>query len=429
MVFAGIIFTVLLVLVVLGVPILMVIAGTGLVGLVYAGFNASFYIVPQQVLEGVNSPALLAVPFFILAGNLLTVLGIADRIYNFANALVGHFRAGLAQVNVVGSMVFAGVSGAAISDLGTLGRIEIKAMVAHGYRPDFSAAITGASSVVGPIIPPSIPLVIYGVTASTSIGRLFLAGLIPGISAGLGLMLCIRLLAIRHNFPIQSRMPLAEIVRSAADGLVALGAPALILGAMLTGYSTATEAGVLASVYSLIVGLFYRTLTWKKLWEALTETVLLTSFVLMMIGFATVIGWLLAIEQIPQQLASLVLDKVSSPWGFLAVYLVFFLLLGCVFDTLAAMIILMPIVLPVVDHFGIDRVHFGVLTVFVLTIGILLPPVGLALYVLVNISGVPFDRIVRAVLPLLIPLIAVLVLVTYVPALSLWLPNLVMGAN
>jgi tripartite ATP-independent transporter DctM subunit len=418
-----------LVLMALAVPVVMALAASALLAMVVAGFSGAIYIVPQQVLEGVNSGALLAVAFFILAGNLLSGLGMADRIYHFANALVGHFKAGLAQVNVLGSMVFAGVSGAAVADLAGLGNIEIRAMKSHGYRADFAAAVTAASSIVGPIIPPSIPLVIYAFVSSTSVGRLFLAGIIPGVLIGLSLMVFIRLLAIRGDFPTQPRAPFRAGVRSGVDGLAALVAPGIILGAMLTGYTTATEAGVLACVYSILVGLLYRSLSWRKIWTALTDTVILTALIMMMIGFSTVTGWLMAIEQVPQQLANAVLTNIQEPWLFLAVYLVFFLILGCVFDTLAAMIILMPILLPIVDQFGIDRIHFGLITVFVLMIGILTPPLGIALYILVDISGVSFERITKATLPFLLPLIVALLLVTYIPELSLWLPNLVMGAE
>lgn len=424
---AGVLIVVLLLLIMLGTPIVFAIAGSGLVALVYAGFSHAIYIVPQQVLEGVNSAALLAVAFFILAGNLLNVLGMADRIYNFASALVGHFRAGLAQVNVLGSMVFAGISGAAIADIASIGQLEIRAMKSHGYRAEFAAAVTGASAIVGPIIPPSIPMVIYAFVSSTSVGRLFLAGVVPGVLTGIGLMIFIRLLAIRQNFPREPRASLRRILRVGTDGATALGAPVIILGAMLTGYSTATEAGVLACAYSILLGIAYRTLTWRKLWQALTDTVLLTTLVLLMIGFSTVTGWILAIEQVPQQLASMVLATIDSRWLFLAAYLVFFLILGCVFDTLAAMIILTPIMLPLVDQFGIDRVHFGIITVFVLTIGILMPPIGIGIYVLMDVSGLPFERITKALIPFLIPLVLVLLVITYVPGLSLWLPNWLMG--
>lgn len=416
-----------LVLILANTPVVMALAASSLLAMVIAGFGNALYVAPQQVLEGVNSSALLAIVFFIMTGNLLNVLGIADRIYNFASAMVGHMRGGLAQVNVLGSIVFAGISGAAVADLAGLGLIEVQQMKRHGYSAEFSAAVTAASSIIGPIIPPSIPLIIYAFISSTSVGRLFLAGILPGLLVGIGLMVFIRVLAIWQAFPVQPRTPVRALPRALLDGLGALLAPAIILGAMLTGYTTATEAGVLACGYSLLIGAFYRALTWQKLWKALTDTVLLTAMIMLMIGFSTVTAWLVAIEQVPQQLADIVLTTIDSQWLFLLVYIAFFLILGCFFDTLAAMIILMPIVLPLVDQFGIDRIHFGLITVLALMIGILTPPLGIALYVLVEISGVPFERITKAVLPFLIPIVIVLLLITYIPELSLWLPNLVMG--
>ena len=426
---AGIILSVFLLLTILSVPVTTAIAGGAIIGVIVAGFSNALYIVPQQVLEGINSSALLAVPFFILAGGLLNKLGMTDRIFNFAEALVGHFRAGLAQVNVLASLIFAGISGAAVADCAGLGLVEVKAMRERGYSPDFAAAVTMASSIVGPIFPPSIPLVIYAFVSSTSVGRLFLAGIFPAILIVIGLMVFIWVLSIKYNFPKQPRASIGKILRSGVDGLVALVAPAIILAAMVTGFTTASEAGVIACVYTLVAGIFYRTLTWRKIWEALTETTILTSMILLMLGFSTVMGWVMAIEQVPQALAGAVLTTIDSVWLFLLVYIVFFLVIGCVFDTLAAMIILMPILLPLIDQFGIDRIHFGIVTVFALMIGILTPPLGIALYIMMDVSHLSFERLSRAAIPFLIPLMVVLIILAYVPEISLWLPNLIMGAE
>ena len=416
-----------LVFTVLSVPIIMGLAGSAMLGLVYAEFSDALYILPQQVLEGTYSGALLAVPFFIMTGSLLNKLGLTDRIFNFAAALVGHLRGGLAQVNIVSSMIFAGMSGAAVADCAGLGMVEIKAMKERGYPEDFAAAITAASSIVGPIIPPSIPFLIYAYVSSTSVGRLFLAGIIPGLLIGLGLMIFTRIYVSRLAMPVEPRAPLRVVLRTGVDGLAALVAPGIIVAAMTTGYSTASEAGVLACAYSILIGILFRTISWRKIWEALTETMLLTALIMMMLGFSVVMGWIMAIEQVPQQLADMVLTNIDNKWLFLAVYLVFFLIIGCVFDTLAAMIILTPILLPITDQFGIDRIHFGVITTFVLMLGILTPPLGIALYIMTEVSGVSFERVTKAVVPFLIPLAIVLVILTYVPEISLWLPNLIMG--
>jgi tripartite ATP-independent transporter DctM subunit len=429
MAIAGTILGVFLLLTVLTVPVTTAIAGAAVVGVIAAGFSDALYIVPQQTLEGINSSALLAVPFFILAGGLLNKLGMTDRIFNFAEALVGHFRAGLAQVNVLASLIFAGISGAAVADCAGLGMVEVKAMRERGYSPDFAAAVTMASSIVGPIFPPSIPLVIYAFVSSTSVGRLFLAGILPAIVIVIGLMSFIWVLSIRQKFPTQPRASLGRILRTGVDGVIALVAPTIIIAAMVTGFTTASEAGVIACVYTLIAGLFYRTLSWRKLWEALTETTLLTSMILLMLGFSTVMGWVMAIEQVPQVLAEAVLTTIDSVWVFLLAYILFFLVIGCVFDTLAAMIILMPILLPLIDQFSIDRVHFGIVTVFALMIGILTPPLGIALYIMMDVSKLSFERLSRAAIPFLIPLVIVLIIIAYVPEISLWLPDMIMGPD
>jgi tripartite ATP-independent transporter DctM subunit len=385
--------------------------------------------VPQQILEGVNKPSLAAVPFFIMAGNLMNVVGMTDRIFNFASALVGHFKAGLAQVNVLSSMIFAGVSGAAVADCAGLGTIEIKAMKERGYKPEFAAAVTVASAVVGPIIPPSIGLVVYAFLAQQSIERMFLAGLVPGIIVGLGLMVFNRILAVRHDFPTQPRADLPTVMRTGADGILALVAPGIILGSILGGLVTATEAGVLACLYTLVLGVAYRSLSWAKLWQALTDTMLMTSVIMIIIGFSIAMGWLLAIEQVPQILGDAIFSITESRAVFLALMIVFVLLIGCVVEGVPAKLMLVPMLLPVVDGFGVDRVHFGIVLQLALLIGIATPPMGIGLYIMVEVGKVPFEKVTMAVLPFLIPLVVVLILITYVPALTLWLPDLVLGPD
>jgi tripartite ATP-independent transporter DctM subunit len=411
----------------LRVPIAMAIGASVLVALLVAGFGDGLYIVPQQVLEGIDNPALLAVPFFILAGNLMNEALLTDKIFNFANALVGHFRAGLAQVNVLGSMIFAGVQGTAVADMAGLGTIEIRAMREHGYPAEFAGAVTVASSIVGPLIPPSVGLVVYAFLSGTSVARLFLGGVVPGVLVGVALMAYIRLLAIRRSFPIQPRASLAQVARTAVDGVAALVAPGIILSAIMTGYTTATEAGVLACFYAILVGLLYRTLSWRTLGRALTQTMVITSVIMMIIGFSTVLGWLMAIEQVPQRLAQSMLLVTDSRPVFLALLLVFFLLVGCFVEGVPAKLILVPMLLPVIDSFGINRVHFGLIVQLALLVGIATPPMGIGLYVVSEVGQIPFEKLTLAVVPFLIPLLVVLVLVAYVPALTLFLPNLILG--
>jgi tripartite ATP-independent transporter DctM subunit len=424
---AWVLFAGFILLILIRVPITMAIGASVLAALLTAGFADSLYILPLQVLEGVDNPSLLAIPFFIMAGNLMNAVGMTDKIFNFATQLVGHLRAGLAQVNVLSSMIFAGVSGAAVADCAGLGMVEIKAMRERGYPADFAAAVTVASAVIGPIIPPSISLVVYAFLSGTSVARLFLAGIIPGLLVGLALMLFNRYLAIRRNFPREPRATLRAIMDHAVDGIAALVAPLIILSAIVTGYTTATEAGVLACAYSLLLGLIYRTITWAKLWQALTDTMLITAVIMVIVGYSTVMGWLLAIEQIPQQLAESVLLVTENRYVFLGLLLVFLLLIGCVVEGVPAKLILVPMLLPIIDGFGIDRVHFGLIITMALLIGIATPPMGIGLYIMVEVGKVPFEKVTVAVLPFLIPLILVLILITYVPALTLWLPDLIMG--
>ena len=416
-----------IVLILLRVPVSMAIGAAVMLTFVTSEFSDSMYIIPQQVLEGVNKPSLAAVPFFIMAGNLMNVVGMTDRIFNFANSLVGHFKAGLAQVNVLSSMIFAGVSGAAVADCAGLGAIEIKAMRERGYKAEFAAAVTVCSAVVGPLIPPSIGLVIYAFLAQQSVERMFLAGLIPGLIVGGSLMLFNRLLAIRHNFPTQARASLSEVKGTAVDGVLALIAPGIILGSILGGFVTATEAGVLACIYSMGLGLFYKTLTKERLWQALTDTMLMTSVIMIIIGFSIAMGWLLAIEQVPQQIGDAVFSITSSRYVFLALMLIFIILVGCVVEGVPAKLMLVPMLLPVIDSFGIERVHFGIIIQLGLLIGIATPPMGIGLYIMVEVGKVPFERVTLAVIPFLVPLMIVLVLITYFPQLTLWFPNLVLG--
>jgi tripartite ATP-independent transporter DctM subunit len=412
-----------------GVPISMSMGLATVISLIFGGYSGFLFIMPQQMVEGVDHAALLAIPFFILAGNLMNASGMTDKIFDFATAVIGHIRGGLAQVNVLASMVFAGVSGAAVADCAGLGIVEIKAMAERGYKRPFAAAITAASSAVGPIIPPSIPLVIYAYISGTSVGRMFLGGMLPGIIIGLSLMVTNYILSYKYDFPRVERAPFSKIARSALDGVVALIAPIIIIGSILTGVVTATESGVLASVYALVVGLIYRGLTLRALWSALYETMIMTTVIMFIIAFATAMGWFFAFEQIPQKLAGSMLSLTANKYVFLFLLIVVMLLIGCVLEGIPALLITLPLLLPLADKFGIDRVHFGLIVVYGLLIGIVTPPMGIALYIMVEVAQVTFEEVVTAVLPYLIPLIAVLLLITYIPELTTFLPNLLMGAE
>lgn len=412
---------------VLRVPIGMSIGGAVICTLLYAGFGEELYIVPVQILEGVDSPALLAVPFFIMAGVLMNEIGLTDRIFDFANALVGHFRAGLAQVNVLASMIFAGSSGTAVADIAGLGAMEVKAMRQHGYPADFAAALSICSAMVGPLIPPSVPLVVYGFISGTSVARLFLGGILPGILLGISLMVFNFLIAKKRNFPRGERATLRQVATSAWHGMAALVSPIIILGSITWGMTTPTEGGVLACFYAVALGAFYRTLSWQRIWNALTQTMLITSVVMIIIGFSTVMGWLLAIERVPQQMSEAVLFVTTDKHMFLFLLIVFLLIIGCLIEPVPAKLILVPVLLPVIDQFGIDRVHFGLIITLALLIGLATPPMGLGLYIMTEISGESFEKVTKATLPLLVPLIVTLILVTFIPGLTLWIPDLIMG--
>ncbi|EFL88175.1 TRAP transporter large permease [Ahrensia sp. R2A130] len=424
-----ILFGVFIALILLRVPVSMSIGAAVILAFLTSDFSGALQIIPQQILEGVNKSSLLAVPFFIMAGNLMNVTGVTDRIFNFANALVGHFKAGLAQVNIVSSMIFAGISGAAVADCAGLGAIEIRAMRERGYKPEFAAAVTVASAVIGPLIPPSIGLVIYAFLAQQSIDRMFLAGLVPGLLVGFSLMIYVRAIAQFRDFPVQERAPVREVARTGFDGLLALMAPAIILGGIVFGFVTATEAGVLACLYCIAVGLYYRELTFKKFFAALSETSMMTSVIMIIIGFSIAMGWLLAIEQVPQQIASAVFALTENVNVFLGLLIIFVLLIGCVVEGVPAKLILVPTLLPLIDAYGIDRVHFGIILQLALLIGIATPPMGIGLYIVCEVGKVPFEKVALATLPMLIPLLVTLVALTFIPEISLWLPNFVLGPD
>ncbi|MEM1045260.1 MAG: TRAP transporter large permease [Pseudomonadota bacterium] len=420
-------FGVFLGLIALRTPVIMAI-GVAVVGaLVLAGFGGTLWIVPMKALEAASNASLLAIPFFVLAGNLMNAIGVTERIFNLANALVGHFRAGLAQVNVLASVMLAGGTGAATADIAGLGAVEIRAMREKGYKASFASAITVVSAIVAPFIPPSIPLVVYAFLANVSVARMFLAGVGPGLLVALSLMLFNRYLATRQDFPTQERASLKEIWGHTLTGAAALVAPAIIMGGILSGIATASEAGVLACAYVIFLGAILRTLTWQALVKALTETVLITSMIMLIIGFAASMGWLMAIEQIPQDMARAIPGMIDTPILFLLAVMISVLLLGCFIDGVTIKLLLVPILLPLVDAYAIDRVHFGIVLQMSLILGLATPPLGLGLFIVARLSGAPFEEIVSAVIPYFIPLLIVLAILATVPAVSLWLPTFFLG--
>ena len=423
----AILFGIFLLLLILGTPIGISI-GISVVGaLVFSGFADTLWIVPQKLLQSASNTSLLAVPMFVLAGNLMNAIGITERIFNLANALVGHMRAGLAQVNVLASLLLAGGTGAAVADIAGLGAVEIRAMRERGYSARFAAAITVVSAIVAPFIPPSVPMVVYAYLSNQSVARMFLAGIVPGLLIVICLMVFNRILATRIDFPRQPPAGLREVWKHTVSGAAALLAPAIIMGGILTGTTTASEAGILASGYILLLGVIFRTLTMERLWKALTDTVLISSLIMIIIGFAGSIGWLLAIEQIPQDIARSIPELIESRYVFLLAVMSMLLIMGCFIDGVTIKLLLVPILLPLVDEYDIDRVHFGCILLISLILGIATPPLGIGLFISSRLSGAPLEDIVRSVLPYFIPLLLATVAIVLVPDLSLWLPELLLG--
>lgn len=387
-------------------------------------------LIPQFMLKGVNSVALLSVPFFILAGNLFSALGLGRRIWNFAGTMVGHLRGGLAHVMVLSNMIFAGISGSALADAAGLGAIGIPEMERSGYRRRFAAAVTLCSSVIGPMIPPSINLIIYGVIAQVSIGKLFLAGVIPGIVIGLLMMIFIWGVALhgREPMPLAQRAKMEERTNALAAGLPAMAVPVIIVAGMSTGAISPTEVGIVAAAYALLLGLVYREATLKDVYGSVKESANQSINIMFIIAVSTVAGWVFTYEGTAQKVAEWLFTLTTDKTALLLIINVFLLLLGCLLEPIPLLILVAPILIPVVKQLDVDLIQFGIMLNLNITIGIITPPMGIGLYVMTRVSGVRFEELVRACLPLMIPLVTALLLFTFVPALSLWLPNLLMGS-
>ncbi|MDY0092770.1 MAG: TRAP transporter large permease [Candidatus Vecturithrix sp.] len=372
-----------------------------------------------------DSFPLLAVPFFILAGSIMNSGGITRRLFTFADTVVGHITGGLGHANILASIIFSGMSGTAIADAGGLGAVELQAMREAGYDEDFSLAVTGASSLIGPIIPPSVPAVVFGVIAGVSIGRLFVAGFIPGVIMGLVMSIFVYFQSKHRGYPKNQRATFRKLMQALKESFFALLTPVVIIGGILVGVFTPTEAAIIAVVYSLILGFAYREITWKDIPRCLKETADNTVSVMLIVACASIFGWILASAQIPQKLSLLFLAYVPNKYLALLLINIFLLIAGTFMETISALTILTPVLMPVVNGLGIDPVHFGIIMILNLMIGLLTPPVGMVLYVLAGVSRVAFEDIAKAVVPYLIVLIITLLIFTYIPQIVLFLPNLV----
>ena len=410
---------------ILGMPVAVALAGSSAIFILFSGATPPM-VVAHRMINGVDSFPLLAVPFFILAGNLMNTSGITERIFNFALALVGWMRGGLGHVNVGASVIFAGMSGAAVADAGGLGAIEIRAMRDAGYDPDFAVGITAASSTIGPIIPPSLPMVIYGVVAGASIGQLFVAGFLPGLLMAAALMVMIAVMARLRGYGRDQSFAWRALGTTFRRAFLSLLTPVIIVGGILTGAFTPTEAAVAACAWALVLGLLvYRTLTWRRFLRVSFDTIETTAVVLLVVGAASIFAWLLTSNRVPEQFAAGILSVSDRPWVVLLLINLILLVVGCFMETVAAITIMVPVLLPIAAAVGVDPVHFGVIMVLNLMLGLLTPPVGMVLYVLSRVARIPFERCVTGTAPFLVPLVVVLMLVTYVPAITMWLPTLI----
>ena len=385
-------------------------------------------VIPQKIAMAANSFPLLAAPLFILMGNLMNSAGISVRIFAFAKALVGWMRGGLCQANIVGSVIFAGMSGSAVADAAGLGTVEIEMMKREGYDGETAGAITAASATIGPIIPPSLPMIVYGVAAETSIGALFLAGVIPGLLMAGALMLMVRFVAIRRGLPRHPFEGARALFHAFKDAFWALMAPVVLFGGLFSGIFTPTEAAAVAVVYALVLGLFvYREVRPADLPGIIVNTVETSGVVMALVMAASLLGYCISVSRLPQEFGATLTQLTTNPLVYLVIVNLLLLVVGCFMEALAAMLVLIPILIPPALALGIDPVHFGLVFVLNLMIGTVTPPVGVVLYVTAKVAQVPFERMARAVLPYLVPLFAVLLLCTFWPPLTTFLPKLLMG--
>lgn len=417
------IFIVFIVLLIINVPIAVSTGVAAVVGFAIVG-SIDLSVMTQRMLMGINSFTLIAIPLFILAGRFMQLGGITADLINLSKSLVGFMRGGLAYVNIVSSMFFAGITGSAASDASSVGSILIPAMVKKGYHKDFSVAVTATSSTIGVMIPPSIPMVVYGVAAGVSIGQLFLGGIIPGILVAITLMIITAVIAKKRDYPVEERISMKQAGINMLRGIPALLTILIILGGIITGMFTATEAASIAALYSFLLGFFYyKELKIRDLPQIMKDVSVTTGMVALMIATASALGYLFALQGIPQMIADGMLSITESHFLIMLMIMLLLLFVGTFLDLSPAVIIFTPILLPVVLEIGIDPVHFGVLMVVNLAIGLFTPPVGVCLFVSCAIGGISITDVIRAMIPYFLGMIFVLILITFVPDLVMYLPE------
>ena len=425
----AIVFGVLFLLMLLGLPVALAMGISALVGLGLIGDWKIASILTQRMYVGSTSFVLLAIPFYILTANLMNTSGMTRRIVRFCDLLVGWIPGGLGHVNILASVIFAGMSGSSVADASGLGMVEIEMMTAAGYDKKFSAAVTAASATIGPIIPPSIPFVVFGGMAGVSVGRLFLGGFLPGLVMALCLMVAVYLVAVRRKYP-RSKYNLSgrELLKTIIDALLGAGCIVIIMGGILLGIFTPTEAAVVACVYALFLGLVvFRDLKWADIPQALWNTARDTVRVLFIVAVAAAYSHTLTLMHVPEKVFAAFGQLVSNPVLTLLLINALLLFLGCFMETLSIMLLTVPILMPIVTRIGMDPVHFGVMMTLNLMIGQLTPPVGIILYCVSSVAKMPMYELVKELWPYLLALLVALLLITFAPSITMWLPNLVMG--
>ena len=424
MIFGLTMFIVFLVLLLIGFPVSFSMIISTLIALFMGGYSLEVFT--TQVIEGIKGYTLLAVPLFILAGNLMNSAGITQRIFDFSVAIVGFIRGGLAQVNILASVIFSGISGTAVGDQAGLGAIEMRAMVEKGYSKPYSAALVLASSVIGAIIPPSVPLIVYAYLAEVSVERLFVAGIVPGllIALTLGIYVYFQVSTGRVQAPDPEPFEWKTVGQTIKDGFFALMAPVVILGGMLGGLVTPTEAGAIAAVYAIICAAIYKELTFENLKGGFIASVGSTALIMFLVGVGTSMGWIISAERLPILLSDFLLGLTENKYLMLLIINLLLLMLGMVMEGIPIKLIMVPILLPIIDALGIDRMHFGIVMSYNLLLGMITPPVGIGLYVMTRVGKVKFEHIVKNILPFYAPMIIALILLSCFPQLSLWLQSL-----
>ncbi len=412
---------------VLGFPVVLAIGIPCIVYMIANGLPID--LVAQRTLYALDSFPLVAVPVFLFVGSLMNSAGISRYIYQFADTATGRLPGGLAQVNIFGSLIFAGMSGSALADIGGLGRIEIDAMRGKGFTAPFAAAVTSASAIVGPIFPPSIPLIIYGTVTGVSVIQLLLGGIVPGLLCVVMLMLMTGWLATRRNYPRAERLATrAELWRDFKPAFPAIVAPVILIVGMLAGFFTPTEIASVTVLYAMLISsLFYRELTWQGVVHAAFETIRASAGILLIVAVAALFGWILSVEQVPQRLTGLMLSVSTNPYVLLLIVNALLIVVGMFLDSTTAILVIAPIIAKPLVAAGVDPVHLGMVVVFNLMVGLLTPPMGLALFLVADIAKVTMKDVLKEMLPYYIPLAITLLLITYIPALTTFIPRLAVG--